>query len=251
MRVHRLHIKPGRGQVKPALAFAYCLKQQVLGVGWPVPTLSQAPLTWEAYEKRAVKMYGRASEISRVRYVHDNVEPNDLIWTRDAEGKYFLAKVRAAKGRAKPGHTWEYLDTPESRGVGIVNVVRCRILAIPDVDDVTGKIVACFRPSRVIQPIAHDLTVLYSQLLWNQLAGSEEYSLQRLSRWDIFSLIDDRSTEDVIFVYLQCKGWIIVPNSRRPDTMGYEYVAIGISATVMASFEVSAVCPSILASSCT
>jgi hypothetical protein len=30
----------------------------------------------------------------------------------------------------------------------------------------------------------------------------------------------------VVFIYLQCQGWIVVPNSRMADTMRYEFIAI-------------------------
>ena len=226
MRIHRLHIRPSGGRGDTVRSFAYCLKQQVLGVGWQVPAPSKTPLTWEGYEKSAAKVYGGLRAISRVRYLHDNVSPKDLIWTRDTEGRYYLAKVRAAKGKSQSDVAWEYLDTPEGRDADIVNVVRCRILAVPQADDVTGKIVACFRPSRVIQSIRDETTVMYSQLLWNQLASSEEYKLPRLERCDVFSFLDAETTEDVIFIYLQCMEWIVVPNSRKADTMGYEFVAI-------------------------
>ena len=205
-------------------SFAYCLKEQVLGVGWQVPTRSKT-LSWEAYEKAAGKTYGGLGAISRVRYLHDHVKSKDLIWTRDTRGSYYLAKVLGTRNQ-RSDIPWLYLDTPEGRHADIVNVVRCRILAVPLADDVTGKIVACFRPSRVIQPIRDETTILYSQLLWNQMTGSEEYKLPQLERCDVFSFIDAETTEDVIFIYLQYKGWIVVPNSRKADTMGYEFVAI-------------------------
>jgi len=226
VHIYRLHIRPSGGLGDPVFSFAYCLKEKVLGVGWGVPARSKALLTWEAYEKTGSKTYGNLREISRVRYLHDKVRPKDLIWTRDTEGRYYLAKVRAAKNKAQSDPAWEYYDTPEGRDADIVNVVRCRILPVQKVDDVTGKIVSCFRPSRVIQSITDETTVLYSQILWNQLCGSEEYKLPLIERCDVFSFLDAETTEDVIFIYLQCNGWIVVPNSRKVDTMGYEFVAI-------------------------
>jgi len=226
MRVHRLHIRPSGGEGNPVLSFEYCLRRQVLGVGWQVDAASQKPLVWEEYEKLASKRHGGVHAISRVRYLHDRVLPNDLIWTRDTKGKYYLAKVCVGKNRSRSEVAWEYLDTPEGRSADIVNVVRCRIVPVPQADDVTGKVVACFRPSRVVQSIADETTVLYSQLLWNQMVGAEEYKLQKLRECDVFSLLDDQTTEDVIFVYLQCRGWIVIPNSRKADTMGYEFVAL-------------------------
>jgi len=222
MRVYRLHIRPGAGQN----SFEYCLKQKVLGVGWQVSVKPKEKLTWEQYEKAASKASFGPKVNNSVRYLHDNVKPKDLIWTRDKKGKYYLAQVRSTRGNRRADSAWEYLDTPGGQEADIANVVRCRILPVPQVDDVTGKIVACFRPSRTIQSISDETTVLYSQLLWNQLTGSEEYKLSHIESWDIFSFLDAETTEDLVFIYLQYNGWIVVPNSRRADTMRYEFVAI-------------------------
>lgn len=221
-----MHIRPSGGLGNPALSFAYCLCEGVLGVGWQVEPSSEAPLTWEAYVKLAADSHG-LGELSRVRYLHDHIRPHDLIWSRNTDGKYYLAKVGPPRQNAQEaGLAWEYYDTPGGRDADIVNVVRCHILAVPNADDVPGKIVACFRPRRTIQSITDETAVLYSRLLWNQLAGQQEFSLQDIAKCDIFSFLDAETTEDVIFIYLQCQGWIVVPNSRMADTMRYEFVAI-------------------------
>lgn len=225
MRVFRLHIRPSGGLGNPAVSFAYCLQENVLGMGWQVAPPPDIPLSWEAYEKLAAEAHG-AGELSRVRYLHDHIKPSDLIWSRDTDGKYYLAKVEPPRLGLQNGLAWEYYDTPGGRDADIVNIVRCQIVPVPNADDVPGKIVACFRPRRTIQSIADETAVLYSRLLWNQLTGQKEFSLPDAARCDIFSFLDAETTEDVIFIYLQCQGWILVPNSRMANTMRYEFVAI-------------------------
>ena len=39
-------------------------------------------------------------------------------------------------------------------------------------------------------------------------------------------MLDDEETEDLVFMYLQNKGWWIIPNSRKRDTWKFEYLAI-------------------------
>jgi hypothetical protein len=121
---------------------------------------------------------------------------------------------------------WEYLDTPRGRDADIVNVVRCRIIPVPQADDIPGKVVACFRSRRTIQAITDSTTVIYSQVLWNELAGLSCLGPPSNAPADVFSFLDAETTEDIIFIYLQCQGWLIVPNSRKADTMQYEFVAI-------------------------
>ena len=39
-------------------------------------------------------------------------------------------------------------------------------------------------------------------------------------------LLDDEETEDLVFLYLQSRGWYVVPNSRKGDTMSFEYLVV-------------------------
>ncbi len=39
-------------------------------------------------------------------------------------------------------------------------------------------------------------------------------------------MLDDEETEDLLFLYLQSEGWYVVPNSRKRDTMRFEYLLV-------------------------
>ena len=216
MQIFRLHIRPKGGLADPAFSFAYCLREQILGLGWQIEPPPGTVVTWELYEQLALAKH-TSSDLSRVRFLHQHVQPNNLIWTRDTSGKYYLAQVQSP---------WEYVDTEDSRNADMVNRVQCRILEIPQADDVPGKIVASFRPNRAIQGIRDPTAFFYSQLLWNQLTESEDYSPESIGSQNIFSYLDAETTEDVIFLYLQMQDWLVIPNSRKADTMSYEFVAI-------------------------
>ncbi|NOI29562.1 hypothetical protein [Vibrio coralliilyticus] len=215
MTIYRLHIRPKGGRAVPHESFAYCLKEQVLGLGWRVNSLSSL-CPWENYLAEATLEYGD-KELSRVKYFKKNVKPNDLIWTRNTTGQYYLARVLS---------NWEYRDSPGAKNADIVNVVRCQIKPVPNVDDVPGKVVACFRPTRTIQAIRNNSIATYSKFLWNGLVSEEFYDIDLDEASHIFSYLSAEETEDVIFIYLQYMGWILVPSSRRTDTMSYEYYAI-------------------------
>ncbi len=217
MRVFRIHIRPSGGLGDKAASFAYCLRKGVLGLGWQVELPAGASaVEWELYERLATEKFGH-KDLSRVRFLRNHVRQDDLVWTRDTDGAYYLARVLSP---------WEYLDTQEGRDADITNVVRCRILPVPQADDVPGSVVASFRPRRTIQSIRNPTAVAYSRVLWNQLADSEDYPPLTGEPNDLFSYLDSESTEDVVFLYLQMEGWLVVPHSRKADTMGYEFVAI-------------------------
>ena len=40
---------------------------------------------------------------------------------------------------------------------------------------------------------------------------------------DIFGMLNYEETEDLLFLYLQEKGWYVVPNSRKGNTLKYEF----------------------------
>jgi hypothetical protein len=215
MTVYRIHIRPKGGLANPILSFAYCQKNGVLGLGWQIETQNNNA-SWEEYETEATEIYG-SGELSRVRYLKNNIQANDLIWTRDTEGNYYLGNVISE---------WEYFSNPEAQDADIVNIVRCNLKKVPSVDDVPGKVVASFRPSRTVQAIRDETASDYSKYLWNKLIGSEVYVLPKENFRNVFSFLGSEETEDVIFIYLQMQGWLVIPNSRKGDTMSYEFYLV-------------------------
>ena len=216
MTVFRIHIRPYGGAGDPRRSFEYCRNHGILGMGWAVEKMGRSCLSWDEYIAAAENEYGY-SDVSNVRYLKREVEVNDLIWTRDRDGRYYLGRVVSP---------WEYFANEESLQADIVNFCRCELFPL-DVDEVPGKVVACFRPPKVIQAIRDPTMGIYSQLLWNRLSSNEEpYALESQATSDIYAFLDDKATEDVVAIYLQMRGWLLVPESRQADTMGYEYVLI-------------------------
>jgi len=39
-------------------------------------------------------------------------------------------------------------------------------------------------------------------------------------------MLDNEETEDLVFLYLQSLGWYMVPNSRKADSMSFEYLSV-------------------------
>lgn len=218
MNIFRIHIKPKGGDANPSFAFNYCIKENVLGLGWQTNS-GESGISWTDYEKEAAEIYGN-NELSRIRYLKDNLNPGDLIWTRDTKGCYYLAKILSQ---------WEYFTNKRAQKADIVNVVRCDIRKINSIDDVPGKVIASFRPTRSIQAIRDGNILEYSKYLWNKITNSKEYLVEFNNIDNLFSLLNSEEIEDVIFIYLQLNGWIVIPNSRKVDTMAYEYYAINKS----------------------
>ncbi|MDW8018412.1 MAG: hypothetical protein RMI36_11365 [Thermus sp.] len=221
MRVHRIHIRPYGGEASLEETFAYCLKQGVLGIGWRLAS-GKTEASWEEYLAEAQEIFKDARDVHKdfwaQRYIKDQVKPGDLVWTRDTQGNYYLAKVLSG---------WEYWMHPEAveKGIDIANIFRVTFRPV-DLDAVPGKIIASFRAARTIQGINSPPTVEYTKFLWNKLAGHQEYRLDEKVASDPFELLDDEETEDLVFLYLQDQGWYVVPGSRKGDTMRYEFYVV-------------------------
>jgi hypothetical protein len=214
MYVFRIHIRPQGGSADMDTTFNYCLKEGILGVGWRTPS-NRNTRKWNEYYDEASQEH---NNLQVCKYIQKWVSPGDLVWTRDPSGQYYLSRVTSG---------WEYWTTEESKqlDIDIANIFRCELKYV-DIDEVPGKIVACFRASRTIQEVADDKASEYSRYLWNSLSRQETYQIDKAKYSDIFMMLDDEETEDLVFLYLQSKGWYVVPHSRKGDSMTFEYLCI-------------------------
>ncbi len=199
-----------------AETFAYCLSQRMLGVGWRTEATTNTK-DWETYYAEAKTLH---DNVNTCKYIKEWVSEGCLVWTRDPQGNYYLARVLSG---------WEYFTTDDSRrrDIDVGNVFRVEFEKL-SLDDVPGKVVASFRPSRTLQKIADPTAIAYSKFFWNQRSSSEVYALDKivLDAPDVFSLLDSEEAEDLVFLYLQSQGWFVVPNSRKADTLAFEYLVI-------------------------
>jgi hypothetical protein len=56
-----------------------------------------------------------------------------------------------------------------------------------------------------------------------RLAGLQQHERAVL---DLYEFMTDRDLENLVFVYLQVKGWYVLPGTRTPDTAHYEFVLV-------------------------
>jgi hypothetical protein len=105
----------------------------------------------------------------------------------------------------------------------IVNVRPAEIVEVGPEIDVPGKVISCFAPSRTLQRIRNDDALAASKLIWNKLSLLQ-YSECPAAEHDLFNLISPHDCEDLIYVYLQTKGWLVYPTKRSHDTLAYEFV---------------------------
>lgn len=208
----RIHIRPEGGSDDMSATFQHCLDNRLLGVGWRVDGLPNTT-DWRTFEQAAKGVH---ESIQQPRYIHDNVERGDLVWTRDPQATYYLARVRSG---------WEYWNSREGRekNIDIGNIFRCDFCEVEE-DQVPGVVVASFGArGRSIQRIRDSSALVYSQHRWNQYADDEVYDVGLAGFPDIFTMLSWEETEDVVFLYLQEEGWHVVPSSRQRNRPRYEF----------------------------
>lgn len=101
MALYRIHIRPQGGTASVNTTFKYCLDNGILGVGWRVKNLENTT-DWNLYYEKAKAHY---NNLNQCKYIKKYIKKDDLVWTRDRQGKYYLVKVNSG---------WEYFTTNES-----------------------------------------------------------------------------------------------------------------------------------------
>ena len=214
MNLFRIHIRPSGGNPDMHATFQHCLDNRVLGVGWRVRGLANTR-DWEEYERAARPVH---SSVLQPRYIHQNVAPGDLVWTRDPAARYYLARVT---------DRWEYWQDHAGRkkDIDIANVFRCDLHEV-QMEAVPGTVVSSFGyRGRTIQRVDTRSALVYSQHLWNRCAARRPvYEVDVTAFPDIFAMLDPEETEDLVFLYLQSRGWYVVPNSRKGNSLRFEFL---------------------------
>lgn len=216
--VWRLNIKTAASEgIDPR---QFCIERQLLGVGWSVS--SESELDWDTYYrfaevanyKKRYKGWWRA-----VNALGNRMKEDDLCWTRDLDGIYYLGRI------AGP---WTYLADQDHRSADVVNCRRCTWKKVGEVDAVPGKVVNSFR-SGTVQAVNGESVLLYSEFLYNSVCDEPHDMLQLTlpsltSSDDLFSLVSAEDCEDIVGLYLQEKGYRLIPSSCKADTAAYEFV---------------------------
>ena len=197
----------------------FCLDRNILGVGWPVD--GPDPLDWDTYETLGTAQYYNENYKGwwpAVNAIRNRMAVDDLCWTRDCEGNYYLGRVDGP---------WEYRATLEHIDADVVNVRFCHWLRTGTVDPVPGKVLNSFRGGRTVQAVDDDTVSFYPKLQFNLVGGEPAYGISDdVERGlDLFALALPEDCEDIVAIYLQAKyGYRLIPSTCRLDTVKTEFV---------------------------
>lgn len=216
MTLWRLHIRPSpqNGKTYDDVVNA-CISKNIAGIGWPI---SITPRNIQEYIERASQEY--KPSISSISF-SQKPKTSDLLWARDLYGVYYLGRIIGS---------WRYSDSPEDLELDIPNQIPCDWVKIGNEENVPGKIIACFRPSRTFQAIRDEQMEAFSQWLYNQKKQQSYYDSslnfsEKIGVDEFFKLISSEDCEDIVGLYLQYrKNYLIIPSTCKSGTIGYEFI---------------------------
>jgi hypothetical protein len=152
-----------------------------------------------------------------VRRLAEDAKCGDLVWNRDSSGAYWLGRI------AGP---WRFDGSPEASKWDLNNLRDCEWLPRSYRDwEVPGAVVRSFtgRASsfcRVAPGERGGWRV--TKLIWKQ-AKAPTLTPPTFDPEEIITdLLDATDAEDIALLYLQSRGWLLLPSSRMNDTPLYE-----------------------------
>jgi len=144
-----------------------------------------------------------------------HLQDGDLMWTRDSLGRYWLCRSRDDGATARQ-RICARLD--------LFNIRPARWLEKSFRDyEVPGAIVRSFTgigqtPRRIGD---HSEAVRVSEMLWRCDIDPHEFA--PLTAEQIMTdIVDPIDVEDLVLLYLQSQGWMLIPSSRMHDTPIHE-----------------------------
>ncbi len=134
------------------------------------------------------------------------------MWTRDRLGQYWLGQITGP---------WRYDKSPESVRLDLYNVRPCRWLEKPFRDyDVPGAVVTSFTgATQALRRIGdHPTAIRVSEMLWAAESDPTAVIPPVAPEQAIVDLFEPEDVEDLVLLWLQQQGWLLIPSSRKHDT---------------------------------
>ena len=199
-------------------ARAYCRQAGIVGIGWGRWTLKApdgAPLEEVLAEIRGIEGWKPGGHT--VRRLAQNAKYGDLVWNRDSSGAYWLGRITGP---------WRFDGSPEASKWDLNNVRACEWLTQSHRDwEVPGAVVRSFTgPGSSFSRVAPDERGGWrvTELIWEQTKDPAATPPAFDPEEIITDILDPTDAEDIALLYLQSRGWLLLPSSRMNDTPLYE-----------------------------
>jgi hypothetical protein len=197
-------------------AKAYCRRAAIVGVGWGRPDVLRGGAALEKVLDAVTEIPGWNPAGPRaIRRLANEMQVGDLIWTRDRSGGYYLGQIDGE---------WRYDASTEADRWDLNNVRPCTWIEKPFRDyEVPGAVVRNFTgPGETLRRVPSEAASKMTRMI--RVREQDAAALQeKLSPQEVISeLLDPIDVEDIVLLYLQFQGWLLLPSSRMTDTPLYE-----------------------------
>ena len=209
-KVTRFHLKTDCKDRKKLLD--YCLNddEQFLVIGWSYIYKDNENIKYYEDFYNAVK-----KDVKRINHafnVFRNVKKDDLFWTRDLDGYYWIARAIN-----EPIIKCDY-----DMDIGALLPIEAYKVGM----DIPGQIKASFNRSNggIASKIVDDIIIEYSKYIYNLFSHTEKYSFNKIEG-SILDNLPDFELEELAIIYLQLKkNYYVLSNSiaRRSTTIKIE-----------------------------
>ena len=215
--IWRLHLRPD--DLDPKDVVSYCVKNQVLGLGWRLGPPEAGRESVDVYLERHKATYRN----SPVRLILKEVAEGDFIWARDELGRYILGKALGPgdfhyNSTEQTDETWRALQ--DMFHFVPVKLKGCSSDEPLDDTEVPGGVKARFSArGRALQRIWDPFIIEYTTWLFDQKCG---IIAARPTPPRFILALSSFELEDLVLLYLQTLGWRIILSSHAPNTPRYE-----------------------------
>lgn len=221
MTVWRIKLNPKRtedqegGVVDWDEAKQYARAADIVGVGWGIPGVKDGASLRDVLA--AVKQLpdGKIGGYTIARLANQ-VQDGDLMWTRDSLGRFWLGQITGP---------WRYDRSPGSIRFDMYNVRPCHWLDKSFRDyEVPGAVGRSFTGfTWTLARIGdHPVAIRMSEMMWALESDPTAVIPPVAPAQAISDLLDPIDVEDVVLLYLQHEGWLLLPSTRMHDTPMYE-----------------------------
>ena len=210
VNLYRIHLKTSTKVDREEL-IKYCLyeKPHKIAIGWSClhknnPNLKTGFDLSEAFKQD--KNENPKGKTKRPLACFARLKTNDLVWTRDLNGIYYLCRV---------------LEEPKAEFSEELDIGATTAVEIIEVDtSVSGGIISRFtRPnSPTIEPINDKNCIEYSKYIYNEFT-KDDYRYERDStfKFDLIDMLPAKDMEELVLDYIQIKyDYYLSKNSVAP-----------------------------------
>lgn len=175
--------------------------KQCLAIGWSSVNIESGQYA-DFYNAVKLYVHSQHKRINPALNIFSFAEVNDLFWTRDLNGVYWICRVKEV---AKV-----YLN--KKLDIGAVLPVEAYAFGL----EVPGQLKASFnRPKGGITEKLKDINIIeYSKFVFNKLSNEEYYDVNLNLANNVIANLPDFELEELVISYLQIvKGYYLLSNS--------------------------------------